>query len=271
MSDRGISSRERRGPGPEPLRPAQRASCLLSAMRISMNPLGDEERGLQQAHHIYRFKVLQNGCVGALTMASSFGLFAAALGNIVRSRPACSVRLLGAPLPVLAGGLSALFEPAFDALLGSSATLPPSRPYDLSRDGLVYHAILPACFMMGNYAYMLSPLPKFGPVSRAGVVMSIAVSAAGSFVGRAGMELWAQDQHDVHGTSPADVHYVRPGMRELAQSRASTQVFMMSANVLTAVVFRGRDIPKHFAFAYPALMGLPYIARGALTPADPVR
>jgi hypothetical protein len=60
-------------------------------------------------------------------------------------------------------------------------------------------------------------------------------------------------------------------MRELAQSRASTQVFMMSANVLTAVVFRGRDIPKHFAFAYPALMGLPYMARGTLTPADPTR
>ena len=80
MSDRGITSRERRGPGPEPQRPAQGARCLLSTMRISMNAFGDEERGLQQAHPIQRLKVVKNGCVGALTMASSFGLFAAALG-----------------------------------------------------------------------------------------------------------------------------------------------------------------------------------------------
>lgn len=213
-------------------------------------------------------QVFRNACVGGLTMASSFGVMAAA-HNVVRNSPVFWVRVAAASGPIVAGGVSAAIEPHVERLVGTRATMPPHSPYQADADGLIFPAILPSCFMAANYAWQFLPIKNRPvPTTPQGMAVTIGVSAAGSFLGKGLMEWWAQHQHAVHGTAGQPLPYRLRTSDELAVGRMRSQVPAAALHLGLAVAFRGGSVPAVWGRAYPAAMGVPYAARGLLTPGD---
>lgn len=246
-------------------------------------------------------KIFWNAVIGGTTMASTFG-FLGALNNLTRQQCGMGVRMLGAWAPVVAGTASLLIEMQLEESLGLSQTLPPNGPFGIAPSDLGWHALLPVCFMSANIGYSSTSIPKKFPVTTVqGFLLSVAVSAFGSFCGKGLMEVEAQRRHKALLPSlpppgmplpllkldaprvksderPGERTADRPGERtsqarpatqtptanQLAIARGLTQVIPFGVNVAAALKYRDQPISPAIGRPYIAAIGISYITRGAV-------
>lgn len=249
-------------------------------------------------------KIFWNAVIGSCTMASTFG-FLGALNNLTRQQCGMGVRMLGAWAPVVAGTASLLIEMQLEESVGLSQTLPPNGPFGTAPSDLGWHALLPVCFMSANIGYSSTSIPKKFPVTTVqGFLLSVAVSAFGSFCGKGLMEVEAQRRHKAllpllpslpppgmplpllkldapranSVEHPGERAVDRPGERtsqgrpatqtptanQLAIARGLTQVIPFGVNVAAALKYRDQPISPAIGRPYIAAIGISYITRGAV-------
>lgn len=218
-------------------------------------------------------KIRNSGLVGGATMASSFGFFCGAVGTALRVHGGLPQRVITSFMPPLSGAVSAILEPGFEHLVGDTATRLPTPPRGFTPEAMIYHAILPVCFMTGNYAYMFSALPKFAPGSPQAGAMAVLVSATSAFVGKSGMEWFAQwlaheeaDAAAREGRPPRVSE--KPDTEAVAVGRSASQLPATLVHLGIAARFRGVPIPDKVQRTFPGVIGVPYLFRGELTPRD---
>lgn len=246
-------------------------------------------------------KIFWNAVIGGCTMASTFG-FLGALNSLTRQQCGMGVRMLGAWAPVVAGTASLMFEMKLEEKLRLSQTLPPNGPFGTDPSDLGWHALLPICFMGANIGYSATMFPKKFPVTSVqGFLLTVSVSAFGSFCGKGLMEVEAQRRHKallppspppgmplpllkleppraIPGERPVErpadrtgerTSQTRPGAQtptanQIALARGLTQVIPFSVNVAAALKYRDLPVSPAIGRPYIAAIGISYIARGAV-------